>query len=47
MYAEGDGVAEDDYEAYKIFEKIVREGSEPGSENAPTSQMRLSRLQAM
>ncbi|OEI82682.1 sel1 repeat family protein [Brucella sp. BO3] len=35
MYAEGDGVAEDDYEAYKIFEKIVREGSEPGSENAP------------
>ncbi|AAX74249.1 exopolysaccharide production negative regulator [Brucella abortus] len=35
MYAEGDGVAEDDYEAYKIFEKIVRDGSEPGSENAP------------
>lgn len=33
MYADGDGVAENDYEAYKIFEKIVREGSEPGSEN--------------
>jgi len=33
MYADGDGVPENDYEAYKIFEKIVREGSEPGSEN--------------
>ncbi len=33
MYADGDGVAENDYEAYKIFEKIVREGAEPGSEN--------------
>ncbi len=33
MYAEGDGVPENDYEAYKIFEKIVREGAEPGSEN--------------
>lgn len=33
MYADGDGVAENDYEAYQIFEKIVREGSEPGSEN--------------
>lgn len=33
MYAQGDGVPEDDYEAYKIFEKIVHEGAEPGSEN--------------
>lgn len=33
MYADGDGVAENDYEAYQIFERIVREGSEPGSEN--------------
>lgn len=33
MYADGDGVAENDYEAYKIFEKIVRDGAEPGSEN--------------
>ncbi|MFD1197431.1 tetratricopeptide repeat protein [Brucella gallinifaecis] len=35
MYAEGDGVAENDYEAYQIFEKIVRDGAEPGSENEP------------
>ncbi|KAB0573265.1 sel1 repeat family protein [Brucella pituitosa] len=35
MYADGDGVAEDDYEAYQIFEKIVRDGAEPGSENEP------------
>lgn len=33
MYADGDGVPENDYEAYKIFEKVVREGAEPGSEN--------------
>ena len=33
MYADGDGVVEDDYEAYQIFEKIVRDGAEPGSEN--------------
>ncbi len=33
MYAEGDGVPENDYEAYQIFEKIVRENAEPGSEN--------------
>ncbi|MEO0543983.1 MAG: tetratricopeptide repeat protein [Pseudomonadota bacterium] len=31
MYAEGDGVAENDYEAFKLFEEIVREGAEPGS----------------
>ncbi len=35
MYADGDGVAENDYEAYKIFQKIVREGAEPGSEDGP------------
>ncbi|PWL18020.1 exopolysaccharide production negative regulator [Falsochrobactrum shanghaiense] len=33
MYAEGDGVVENDYEAFQIFEKIVRDGAEPGSEN--------------
>jgi uncharacterized protein len=33
MYAEGDGVQENDYEAYQIFEKIVRDGAEPGSQN--------------
>lgn len=33
MYAQGDGVAENDYEAYKIFEKIIHEGAEPGSQN--------------
>lgn len=31
MYAEGDGVRRDDYQAYKIFEKIVRDGADPGS----------------
>lgn len=30
MYAEGDGVPENDYEAYKIFEQIVREQDEDG-----------------
>lgn len=33
MYAEGDGVVENDLEAFRIFEKIVRDGAEPGSEN--------------
>lgn len=33
MYAQGDGVPENDYEAYKIFEKIVHEGADPGSQN--------------
>lgn len=33
MYADGDGVTENDYEAYQIFEKIVRDGADPGSEN--------------
>jgi TPR repeat protein len=33
MYAEGDGVKEDDYEAYKMFEQVVHEGAEQGTEN--------------
>lgn len=33
MYAEGDGVKEDDFHAYQIFEKIVRDGAEPGTQN--------------
>lgn len=31
MYAEGDGVPQDDYEAYKYFSEIVQQGVEPGS----------------
>ena len=31
MYDEGDGVAEDNYEAFKIYEKIVRQGIDPVS----------------
>jgi TPR repeat protein len=31
MYAEGDGVARDDYEAYKFFSEIVQQDVEPGS----------------
>jgi TPR repeat protein len=31
MYAEGDGVARDDYQAFKFFSEIVREDVEPGS----------------
>lgn len=31
MYAEGDGVARDDYEAYKFFAEIVSRDVEPGS----------------
>jgi TPR repeat protein len=31
MYAEGDGVAQDDYEAYKFFSEIVDQDVEPGS----------------
>ncbi len=34
MYADGDGVPENDYEAFRIFEKIVRQGAEPGSPDA-------------
>ncbi|WP_377288590.1 exopolysaccharide production regulator ExoR [Rhizobium sp. SG2393] len=33
MYAAGDGVAENDLEAFKIYSEIAREGVEPGSEN--------------
>jgi TPR repeat protein len=31
MYAEGDGVARDDYEAFKFFSEIARQDVEPGS----------------
>ncbi|MGH6762910.1 MAG: tetratricopeptide repeat protein [Phyllobacterium sp.] len=31
MYADGDGVAENDLEAYKMFEKIIQHGAEPGT----------------
>lgn len=31
MYASGDGVAENDYEAFKIYDEIARKGVEPGS----------------
>ncbi|MET3647063.1 tetratricopeptide repeat protein [Phyllobacterium ifriqiyense] len=33
MYAEGDGVKEDDYEAYKMFEQVIQEGADQGTEN--------------
>lgn len=33
MYAYGDGVQEDDYEAFKIYDQIARQGVEPGSED--------------
>lgn len=33
MYADGDGVAENDYQAYKFFAKIVDDGAEPGSDD--------------
>jgi TPR repeat protein len=31
MYAEGDGVARDEYEAYKFFQEIAQQDVEPGS----------------
>ena len=31
MYAEGDGVARDDYEAFKFFSEIAQQDVEPGS----------------
>ena len=31
MYAEGDGVARDDYEAFKFFNEIAQQDVEPGS----------------
>ena len=33
MYADGDGVSRNEYEAFKIFRNIVRMGAEPGSPN--------------
>lgn len=33
MYADGDGVAENDLEAFKIYSEIAQEGVEPGSED--------------
>lgn len=32
MYAEGDGVPRDDYEAYKFFREVVQQSVEPGSD---------------
>jgi TPR repeat protein len=32
MYAEGDGVTQDDYEAYKYFREVVQQRVEPGSD---------------
>ncbi|MER0239658.1 tetratricopeptide repeat protein [Fulvimarina sp. MAC8] len=34
MYADGDGIPEDDFEAFKIFESIVREPDEGGANSA-------------
>ncbi|MDI7863339.1 sel1 repeat family protein [Rhizobiaceae bacterium n13] len=33
MYAYGDGVAQDDFEAFKIYSEIASQGVEPGSED--------------
>lgn len=33
MYADGDGVKEDDYEAFKIYHQIATQGVEPGSQD--------------
>jgi uncharacterized protein len=33
MYADGDGVAKNDYEAFKIYSEIANQGVEPGSED--------------
>ncbi len=33
MYADGDGVVEDDFEAFKIYAEIASQGVEPGSED--------------
>lgn len=33
MYADGDGVIENDYEAFKIYDEIARQGIEPGSQD--------------
>lgn len=34
MYAAGDGVPEDDLEAFRIFQGIVNQGAEPGTQDA-------------
>jgi uncharacterized protein len=33
MYADGDGVVKNDYEAFKIYSEIANQGVEPGSED--------------
>ncbi|WP_283194728.1 exopolysaccharide production regulator ExoR [Rhizobium sp. AN80A] len=33
MYADGDGVAQDDFAAFKIYSEIAQQGVEPGSED--------------
>jgi uncharacterized protein len=33
MYADGDGVAQNDFEAFKIYNEIAQQGVEPGSED--------------
>lgn len=33
MYADGDGVEENDYEAFKMYHEIARQGIEPGSDD--------------
>ncbi len=33
MYADGDGVARNDFEAFKIYSEIANQGVEPGSED--------------
>lgn len=33
MYADGDGVTRDDFEAFKIYSEIAQQGVEPGSED--------------
>ena len=33
MYADGDGVAQSDFEAFKIYSEIAQQGVEPGSED--------------
>lgn len=35
MYADGDGVKRDDYEAFKFFQDIVQQDVEPGSPDEP------------
>jgi TPR repeat protein len=34
MYAQGDGVKPDEYEAFRMFEDIVQQGADPGSPDA-------------